>query len=189
MIGGTGTFTDTNGNQLSTSGNNLVDTLGKTVLTISGTNPVVYSSTNPQGTTSSTKVYYTTFQIKTGFGCSAVNDVTVANVPLITSIVLPDNTSYVFDYEHTYNNSGYRTGRIASMTLPSGGQITYSYSGGDTGTGIECADGTTSGLKITTPDSAAGWNYSRSAGLVSCLADHADGPAWERHRDQLFGNL
>ena len=171
-------YADTNGNEISASGNSMIDTLGQTALTTSGTNPVLYTWTNPQSTTSSVKVYYSTFQIKSGFGCSSVNDVTMANQQLITSIVMPDNTSYVFTYEPTNNAPGYYTGRMKTITLPTGGQISYSYSGGSAG--IECADGTAAGLNIVTPDSSTGWTYSRRS--------TGTGPIWQTTVTDPLGN-
>lgn len=141
------TSTDSNGNYISYSGTTFTDTLGKQVLAISGTNPVLYTYTNPTGSTSHVSVSYTTYQIKTAFNCSTVQDVTVPNIPLITQITYADNSSYVFSYEQTPNNAGYYTGRIASVTLPTGGTINYQYTGANGG--IECADGSAAGLTRT----------------------------------------
>src|SRR5271155_3618741 len=74
--------------------------------------------------------------------------------PLVKSIELPDGTEYQFTYEQTPTaaactplsgtySANCVTGRIASVSLPTGGEITYTYSGGSTG--IE-SDGSTAGL-------------------------------------------
>ena len=156
--------TDSNGNYISYNGTTFTDTLGKQVLTISGANPVLYTYTNPAGTTSHVSVSYTTYQIKTAFACSTVQDVTVPNVPLITQIALPDNSSYSFTYEQTPNNAGYYTGRILSVTLPTGGTIQYQYTGSNGG--IECADGSAAGLTRTLvpagSQSGDQWTYART---------------------------
>jgi RHS repeat-associated protein len=156
--------TDSNGNYISYDGTTFTDTLGKQVLTISGTNPVLYTYTNPTGTTSHVSVSYTTYQIKTAFACSTVQDVTVPNVPLITQIAFPDNSSYSFTYEQTPNNAGYYTGRILSATLPTGGTIQYQYTGSNGG--IECADGSAAGLTRTLipagSQSGDQWTYART---------------------------
>ena len=160
---------DDNGNKITsaTVGGAFVvtDTLGVSALSISGTNPVSYSYPNPAGGTSTIVVHYTTKTIKTFFQCGSpqVNDYPATSASLITSIVLPGNGGqYTFTYEDTPNNPGYVTGRIKSVTLPTGGQISYTYTG--TNAGIICTDGTTAGLtRPVTPGGA--WTYSRS--LVS----------------------
>ena len=56
------------------------------------------------------------------------------------------------------------TGRIASITLPTGGTITYTYSGGSNG--ITCGDGSTATLTRQTPDGT--WTYAHTE----------SGPSW-----------
>jgi RHS repeat-associated protein len=51
------------------------------------------------------------------------------------------------------------TGRISSITLPTGGTISYNYQGFGNN-GIICTDGSTAGFARTTPDGT--WTYSRS---------------------------
>ena len=59
-------------------------------------------------------------------------------VALLTSMTFPGQNAaqYNIGYEPTPGMAGYYTGRVASITLPSGGSITYSYSGGSQG--INC---------------------------------------------------
>ena len=117
---------------------------------------------------------FTTYSIQTSFGCSGIgeygaNGTTTAN--LVSEIDLPDwnastnpNSKYSFTYEPTPGHSGFVTGRVASVTLPSGGTISYTYTGGSSGH-ITCADGSTSGLQRTTPDTGANyWQYDRTPG-------------------------
>ena len=73
---------------------------------------------------------------------------------------LPDGTKYTFTYEMTPGYSADVTGRLASVTLPTGGTIYYTYTGGNNG--IECADGSTAGLTRQTSDGT--WSYSRTLG-------------------------
>ena len=83
---------------------------------------------------------------------------------LVSEIDLPDDNPsgtrdrYLFAYEPTPGYSGDYTGRLASVTLPSGGTISYSYSGGSNG--ITCADGSTATLTRTTPDGT--WTYAHT---------------------------
>src|SRR5262249_27238200 len=69
-----------------------------------------------------------------------------------------DGSSYQITYEDTPGFAGSKTGRIASVTLPTGGTISYGYSGGSNGRGIFC-DGTTAGFTRQTPDGT--WTYAR----------------------------
>ncbi|HTV55919.1 MAG TPA: hypothetical protein VMI06_13530, partial [Terriglobia bacterium] len=75
-------------------------------------------------------------------------------------VTLADGSYYQFMYEPTTTGSSYVTGRIASLTLPTGGSISYAYTGSNGG--IDCSDGTTQGFNRTTPDSTTAWQYSRS---------------------------
>jgi RHS repeat-associated protein len=167
LPGGASTVTDANGNQITTStGGTIVDTLGQTVLTIAGgaPNPLTFTYTPPSGTNVNYSVNYTSKNIKTNFGCSGVGEYAANGVSLVSSIGLPDGTSYSFTYEATPGYSGYYTGRVASVTLPTGGTITYTYDPSTDGhNGIICSDGSTDGLKRTINGGL--WTYTRT--LVS----------------------
>lgn len=54
----------------------------------------------------------------------------------------------------------YTTGRLAFITFPSGGKITYTYPAANDG--VNCVDGTTTGFTKVTPDSSSGWTYTRA---------------------------
>jgi len=166
---GAGTATDSNGNQVTTNGSSFTDTLGTTALSISGSapNPVTYTYTNASGGSSTVTVnYYQSVNVRSGFRCAGVSDTTVLNAPLVSSIVLPNGSSYSFTYEPISDPAypGYKTGRIASVTLPTGGVISYTYTGGTNG--INCGDGSASGLTRTVnPNASTGqgtWSYTRS---------------------------
>ncbi len=162
------TLTDTNGNQISgtvPSNRIITDTLGTTAITAQGqgtpSSPVTFQYTNAAGTTSTVTVNYTAYTVQTNFGCSGITDYPPTSANLVSSITLPDNTSYSFTYEVTPGDNHtphYVTGRLASLTLPTGGTISYSYTGGNNG--IICADGTAAGLTRQTPDGT--WTYTRS---------------------------
>jgi RHS repeat-associated protein len=85
----------------------------------------------------------------------------------VSELLLADGTSYTFAYEQTPGSSGSVTGRIASVKLPSGGTVSFTYSGSGTGisNGIVCADGSTAGLSVQTPDGTT--TYARSQGSGS----------------------
>ncbi|MGH9359689.1 MAG: RHS repeat domain-containing protein, partial [Terriglobia bacterium] len=165
-LSGSATVTDSNGNYVSAataSGTTTFkDTLGATALTISGSgtpsSPVTYAYTDFSGTARQVVVNYNAFTVRTNFGCSSVLEYGPLTDNLVTSIDLPDGTSYQITYEGTPGFSGDVTGRIASVKLPSGGTITYAYSGANNG--IICADGSAATLTRTTPDGT--WTYAHS---------------------------
>ena len=160
---GAGSGTDRNGNQITVSSNGVfTDTLGTTALTVAGSgtpiSPLTFTYVAPSGVNAAFTMNYSAYNVKTNFGCSGINEYPANGVSLVSSITLPDNSSYSFTYEQTPGFSGYVTGRLASVTLPTGGTISYSYSGGNNG--ITCADGTTATLTRTTPDGA--WTYAHT---------------------------
>jgi len=158
--------TDSNGNEINSNGSDgFIDTLGDTALTITGVspNPTDLTYTNPSNQSSSYVVSYKEYNIQTDFNCAGVTEYSQPNVYLVDRITLPDSRYYQFTYEPTPNNPSDVTGRIASVTLPTGGTITYSYTSNLTGgqsNGIVCADGSTSGMTRATPD--GNWTYTRS---------------------------
>jgi RHS repeat-associated protein len=169
----TGTVIDTNGNKLTTSVNGttttFTDTLGTTVLTINSpsSSQTTYSYTAPSGSQAQIAFNYTQKTVQTAFGCSGISEYPATPVYLLSSITLPDSSSYTITYEQTYGAaSGVVTGRIASIKLPAGGTISYQYSSGGTGiNGITCADGSASYLARTTPDGT--WIYSQGGGTTT----------------------
>ncbi len=165
---GSGTSTDTNGNQIAATYNTgtttFMDTLSASsgALTVTGTgtpsSPTVLTYPNPQSGSSAFQMRYTAYTVQTAFGCSGITEYGAQTQNLVSSIVLPDGTSYVIGYEATPGNPTHVTGRIASITLPTGGTTTYGYTGGSNG--ITCGDGTAATLTRTTPDGA--WSYAHA---------------------------
>ncbi len=170
----TGTANDRNGNQISVSTGVFTDTLGTTALTVAGVPPsnTTFTYTAPSTANASYTMIYTTYSIQTNFGCGGTvtdygtNGNMTAN--LVSEIHLPDwnattnpNSKYTFTYELTYGHSGFVTGRLASVTLPTGGTISYQYSTGGTGiNGISCSDGSATTVVRTTPDGT--WTYTHT---------------------------
>lgn len=163
---GAGTFTDANGNQLTVnSSGQFFDTLsGSTpALTVSGSgtssSPLIYAYTAPSGATAQYQMNFTNYTVGTGFSVSPIKEYgPVTNVPLVSSVQLPDGTSYQFIYETGPTScSPCVTGRIKEITLPTGGTISYSYTGSN---GIE-SDGSTAGINRTL-NPGGEWQYSRT---------------------------
>jgi len=106
-------------------------------------------------------IHYTNYTLQTNFGCPGIAEYSQASFPLATSITLPDGNSYSTTYEPTPGNPGATTGRLASIKLPTGGIIFYTYTGANGG--INCADGSTMGFTKQTPDtSGTQWTCSRT---------------------------
>ncbi|HEY2496730.1 MAG TPA: RHS repeat-associated core domain-containing protein [Candidatus Angelobacter sp.] len=170
---GAGIFTDRNGNQISTSGNTFTDTLGLTALTVTGTapSPTVFTYTTSSGTPASVTMNYTSYIVQTAFGCAGVAEYPATAVNLVSSVALPDGSSYSFQYEPTPGHAGSVTGRISEITLRTGGTIQYTYIGGSNG--IECADGSTAGLNRATIDGTTG--YTRSGSGATWTTTFSDG--------------
>lgn len=166
---GTGNFTDRNGNQITVDGSgHFYDTLSSSAaaLTVAGSgtasSPMTFSYTAPSGATPQYIVNYTNYTIATNFGAGISEYKSSAAVPLVTSIALPDHSQYSFTYESTpgsctpYSGTTCVTARLISVTLPSGGTITYSYSGGNNGI---LSDGSAATLTRKTPDGT--WTYAQ----------------------------
>ena len=161
--------TDSNGNQITVNSSGVfTDTLGQTVLTLGGSgtpsSPSTFTYTAPSGANPAYTMKYTSYTVRTNFGCSGVTEYGPTAQNLVTEIDLPDQSvnpadKYTFTYEATPGYSGDVTGRLASVTLPTGGTITYTYTGGSSGH-ITCADGSAATLSRQTPDGT--WVYSHS---------------------------
>jgi YD repeat-containing protein len=176
---GSGSVTDSNGNTLSANPSggttNFTDTLGLTALAVTGVapNPTTFTYTGPNGSATYT-VKYTSYNVQTNFGCSSpgVTEYGATQQYLVSEIDLPDQASnpsdkYTFTYEVTPNDTHsphYVTGRLYQVTLPTGGTISYTYSGGSNG--ITCADGSAATLTRTVIPGGSGtsgtWTYAHS---------------------------
>jgi RHS repeat-associated protein len=197
---GSGSSVDRNGNEITVnSSGQFFDTLSSTtpVLTVSGTAPS--NTTFTYSAPSASAVYtmkYTTYTVNTNFGCSNVNEYPATSTSLVSEIDLPDynattnpNSRYLFSYEVTpgdTHNPHYVTGRLVSVTLPTGGSITYTYTGGSSGN-ITCADGSTAGLTRVLSDGAswsATWTYARTPGSGAAYTTTITDP----ERDSLAPN-
>jgi len=176
---GIGTYTDANGNQVSVnSSGQYFDTLSSSTpaLTMAGSgspsSPTTFTYVAPSGQNATVTVNYTPYTVATNFGFTSspqIKEYGPASIALVSSIALPDGTSYTFSYEATPGSctpiagtyaANCVTGRITEVTLPTGGSISYSYMGGPHGTGI-FSDGSTAGIGRTL-STGGSWSYSRA---------------------------
>jgi hypothetical protein len=174
------TISDANGNQVSNSSTGVfTDTTGTNVLNISGTgttsSPKIFSyvtyGTNPNGTTppsASITMSYRTYTVQTSFGCPNIAEYN-QTAGLVDRITLADGSYFQFAYEATPGSSTNVTGRLASITLPTGGVISYTYPSNPTLT-INCADGSPLAITRTTADGEK--TYFRSA--ITATSSHTE---------------
>jgi hypothetical protein len=130
---------DSNGNEFSAdSSGGLDDTTGRRAFgeTFSGSTSILTVPTS-QGTISTYTLTYTNIPVKTYFQQSGMNEYSGTMYNVLQSLALPDGTTYTFKYDcdsSTGNpacgspagQSGYYGG-LESVTLPTGGQATYTY--------------------------------------------------------------
>jgi RHS repeat-associated protein len=169
--GGSWSATDANGNMITESAGAWTDTLGTQVLALAGIAPsnTTLTYVAPSGANASYTVSYTNYTVQTWFQISGITEYGALSNPLVKTVTLPDGSSHSFTYEPTPSaanctpkpgTSSCVTGRIASVTLPTGGTIAYTYSGGANGSGI-FSDGSTGTLtRALSPGGS--WTYARS---------------------------
>jgi len=155
-------FADPNGNSITPSGGGVyTDTLNQTAVTGASGQTISQTLTwaDALGNNRSVSLTTTPSTIQTAFGCSE-DSAPLTGLNLPTSVTFPDGSAMSFTWEKTFSNSADFTGRLASITLPTGGTISYAYSGGTNG--INCSDGTPATMTRTTPDGV--WTYTHTPG-------------------------
>jgi len=132
-----GTVTDSNGNVLAVSDSSpfdVTDTMGVTALAFSGrsTTSSSFAWNDVTGHQQSVSVAHTTEGIATGFSCSPgpADYYPAVNEALPTSITFADGRSLGISYETTPGHSADTTGRVAGLTLPETGTVSYTYGQG-----------------------------------------------------------
>jgi len=172
---------------ISSSTTTYTDTLGATLTATPGSGTNQYKYTGPHNTPAQYTVTYTQIPVYTQFGCQGIGEYLSYSQYFVTEIDLPDYNAttnpyekYTFTYEPTAGYGGfYTTGRLGSITLPTGQEgattISYSYSGSSNNTGMICADGTTAGLARTTIDGT--WTYTRTENSSTTWSTNVQDPA------------
>jgi RHS repeat-associated protein len=146
----------------------ITDTLGTTAMTLSGRIPTSkFQYADAAGNTETFQMNYSAYTQQTVFGCQGqpqytFKDVSPTTVELPSSVTTPTG-NMVFTYEITPNDTHsphYITGRLATITYPSGGSVTYSYSGGNNG--VNCNSSVVPTLTKTVNDNnghVSTWTY------------------------------
>ena len=174
--------TDSNGNQINVLNGQYTDTTGNVALSIAGEAPsnTVLSYTTAPGSSSTSASYtvsYKTYNVQTAFGCPGISEYGSHALSLVDRVTLPDASFYQFSYEPTPGVAGHVTGRVAGVTLPSLGTVSYAYTGSNNG--IVCADGSAAGLRratvATSTAAASTWTYTRTPGAGTSQTNVVDG--------------
>lgn len=133
------TYTDSNGNQITpwiadTSGQPPSITgggLNNYTSTPTARNPTLITYKDTNGTSQTVTVSYRWVQIDyqalTGTPNNNPNNPFLPYVGLVDRLTFPDGSYYSCTYEPSTQHAGTVTGRLASLTLPSGGVISYTY--------------------------------------------------------------
>lgn len=180
MAGLNGNITDTNGNQLPTMLNQGVllapgvgllaqgtDTLGMQPVTMtsgtsaddSSTFSEIFTYTDTNGKAEAVTVNFKSYAVFTLLGC---NDAVDETDQLVSSIVYLDGSKYAFTYEASTDLSapaGSITGRLKTVTLPTGGNITYTYPAGQPYLASSCSR---TGGTATTPSNLVTQSLTRT---------------------------
>jgi RHS repeat-associated protein len=175
----TSTTTDSNGNQdaqsvtFDTNGNvtdvKFIDTAGRTVVEVTKSpdgNTLYYAVPKPGGGTNTYTVRLTTVYYSTSFGQPYVSE-NSGSFQAISEIDLPDGSAYHFTYDSGTGSGHY--GLLTSMTLPTGGAISYGYQNftdayGNKSRWIQ---------HQWTPDSSVPWSYQPSV-ITTCPHNYVD---------------
>lgn len=118
--------TDSNGNYVAVY-SGYTDTVGRSLprCCIINNNTVPFTVTNSQGGTSTYTMKLGTISVSTNFGMAGITEYS-GTIQVVTEFDLPDGTKYQFGYDSGTSPGHY--GLLTSMTLPTGGQINYSWS-------------------------------------------------------------
>ncbi|HEV3481437.1 MAG TPA: hypothetical protein VGR97_03825, partial [Candidatus Acidoferrales bacterium] len=171
-------LTDTNGNQISRVYVNQnewdwQDSAGRVAMRqIQNGLNVEYHYYDTSGNDQKFVLKFSPQTISTYFACSGLLEYdsggTVSqNLP--SELDLPNGQSYTFTYEATPFHSGFTTGRLAKITLPTGGSVTYTFGGSNDG--VSCSSGTVTNLARTVSDgtNSATWNFVGNGGSFTTV--------------------
>jgi RHS repeat-associated protein len=141
-------ITDRNGNTISTSGSTVTDSMGVTALTATNWTTGPFKWTDINGGTQQVSITTASKTVQTNFYCSSplvVSDFPATVETLPTGITFADNTTESWTYEKTPGYSSNVTGRLGTVTLPTGGTVQFTYGQGSDTT---CHNGISSTYQV-----------------------------------------
>jgi RHS repeat-associated protein len=153
-------ITNATGNSVSINSTQYIDTLGVVAATASPNvnAPTSVSWTDVNGGSPHVTVNTSNVKFQTNFGCTGFGGPVIAEVPAgslapqFSGLSYPDGSSLSVTYEDTYGMTGYVTGRIKTLTIPTGGQVTYTYGG------VNCFNGSFDTLSRVTSDGTTSYS-------------------------------
>jgi YD repeat-containing protein len=167
---GLGQYLDANGNSKCELGGCLsVDTLGRSPLTVvNGGNQILYQVNDSDGVQPRTyTVNLGTISVQTNFGIAGVAERSQIRT-VVTSIVLPNQTSYSFQYE----NGSY--GGLTSITLPTGATISYTWATLYPPGNLFLTHRYVASRTVTVGSQVSTWTFSKSCGDSICFTVNTD---------------
>jgi hypothetical protein len=154
-------YLDTNGNSkcedpAHVACNPTADTLGRNPLTIvNGSNQILYQVYDSDGVQRTYTVNLGTISVHTNFGIAGVTEHSQTRT-VVTSIGLPNGTSYSFQYENgTY-------GGLTGITLPTGATISYTWATLSPAGNPYLTHRFVSGQTVTVGSHVSPWTFSKS---------------------------
>jgi RHS repeat-associated protein len=152
---------DPDGVALTKSAGTFTDTLGSSALTVTkgfSGNPDKYQYTDVNGYTQTFQVNYSSYNQQTTFACTGTTDLSGAQVYLPSSVSTPTGNFQLY-YEPTPGHPSNVTGRIAKIVFPTGGYVSYSYTGGVNNVGLNCHSYVVPALTRTLYDNVSNSTY------------------------------
>jgi RHS repeat-associated protein len=116
------------------------DTLEAVALNVVPATPQYYY-TDAAGNTQTFQDNASSYTQQTNFGCTNVTDIAPRQISLPGSVTIPTG-DITFTYETTPGDTHdphYVTGRLAGIAYPTGGSVSYTYSGGNNGVTCDAA--------------------------------------------------
>jgi RHS repeat-associated protein len=165
-----GHYQDANGNSKCEPGGcaTIVDTLGRNPLTIvNGANQILYKVYDSSGTQQTYTVNLGTISVNTNFGIAGVTESSQTRT-VVTSIGLPNGTSYSFQYEpNSY-------GGLSSVTLPTGATISYTWATLSPSGNTFLTHRYISARTVTVGSKVFNWSFNKSCVDPGCFTVNTD---------------
>ena len=153
-------ITDSNGNPSSSCSASVCNSTNNYYSSSTSTDGSSFSLSylDPNGQTQTVTTKYKKYPMYVPSAFTSNQQPSMVQVYYVDSVVYPDGTAYQFGYEQSAQNPGFYTGRLASIQVPTGGTISYSYTDGFAGTQPYSALNYVQTLTRTTQDGQTTYN-------------------------------